>query len=512
MKLFTSSQRAFAETASELAHCNPFIARRTELERRALGTEFDERFAQWNVERDAAADQPNLVRLIDRVEAVFADVRRRGVDWREAEATDRIRFEAMVWFACYHRLRKPFARAAAESLKGVDVRRRLFEPVRAATIEYVGVEEHAASLVAAAPHMTAIFYQLSRAFHHVFDFILGASRPAVELRAAVWQSIFTHDMRRYRALLFDKLGDYATLITGPSGTGKELAARAIGLSQYIPFDAKSGKFVDGDERFWPLNLSALSPTLIESELFGHRRGAFTGAAEAREGWLERCSPYGTVFLDEIGELSPTIQVKLLRVLQERTFQRLGEAEPRRFRGKLISATNRDLAKQMRQGEFRDDLYYRLCSDIISTTSLRARLDDDPGELRRLVTPMVERLVGPGAAGVIDEVLATIDVRLGNRYAWPGNVRELEQCVRNVVIRRDYVPHHGATNGASGPQSLTDAVLAGSLTVEELVCRYCLLVYEQTGSYEATAERIQVDRRTVKSKIDKARANRTDASK
>ena len=112
------------------------------------------------------------------------------------------------------------------------------------------------------------------------------------------------------------MGDVTTLVTGPSGTGKELVARAIGLSRYIPFDAEGQAFADDTPRsFVPLNLSALSPTLIESELFGHRRGAFTGAVADRAGWLETCPPRGTVFLDEIGELDPAIQVKLLRVLQ-----------------------------------------------------------------------------------------------------------------------------------------------------------------------------------------------------
>src|SRR4030095_10303350 len=116
--------------------------------------------------------------------------------------------------------------------------------------------------------------------------------------------------------------------------------------------------------FYALNPSALSPTLIESELFGHRRGAFTGAVQDRAGWLEVCPATGTVFLDEIGELDPAIQVKLLRVLQSRTFQRLGDTRDRPFLRKLIAATNRDLGREMAAGEFRKDFYYRLCSDFV----------------------------------------------------------------------------------------------------------------------------------------------------
>ena len=200
--------------------------------------------------------------------------------------------------------------------------------------------------------MFACFYQIRRAFHLIFRHLIGASRPAATLRAAVWQSIFTHDMRRYRRSLYRRMHDVTTLVTGPSGTGKELVARAIGLSRYIPFDPDREAFVaDLDDAFHALNLSALSPTLIESELFGHRKGAFTGALEDRVGWLESCPPHGTVLLDEIGDVDASIQVKLLRVLQTREFQRIGETAPRQFLGKLIASTNRDLASEMRAGSF-----------------------------------------------------------------------------------------------------------------------------------------------------------------
>lgn len=502
MPLFAPSDRPFCTTLAELAYCNPFLPRRTELERQALGSDFDDRYAQWNVERDVAAEQPNLARLLERTEQILQRVRTSGRDWRTATAEERTTYEDLVLFAAYHRLRGPFSRAAGEARK-FDARRKLYEPLSAAIVEYVGDAERAEPLLAQLPHLTAIFFQLGRAFHHIFDFLLGASRPIVELRAAAWQSIFTHDMRRYRRLLFDRLGDFAVLITGPSGTGKELVARAIGLSRYVPYDTASGRFADdGVASFLPLNLSALSPTLIESELFGHCRGAFTGASEHREGWLERCSPSGTVFLDEIGELAPTIQVKLLRVLQERTFQRLGEAEERTFRGKLISATNRDLAGRMRDGEFRDDLYYRLCSDLISTPSLRRRLDDDPGELRRLVLSILQSMIDDRQDSVCDEVLKVIAARLGPDYAWPGNVRELEQCVRNVLIRRDYAPPRPTSiEPPRARERLSREFTAAQLSADEMLRRYCTLSYAETGNYEATAARLSLDRRTVKAKID-----------
>ena len=233
--------------------------------------------------------------------------------------------------------------------------------------------------------------------------------------------------------------DVTTLVTGPSGTGKELVARAIGLSRYLPFDPSSGGFAsDAADAFLLLNLSALSPTLIESELFGHRKGAFTGALQDHSGWLEVCPPLGTVFLDEIGELDGSIQVKLLRVLETREFQRLGETTSRKFQGKVIAATNRDMAREMKAGRFREDLYYRLCSDLIVTPSLREQLADSPEELRNLVLFIAKRIAGPEEAEALaGEVELWIEGNLGGDYPWPGNVRELEQCVRNILIRNEY---------------------------------------------------------------------------
>jgi transcriptional regulator with PAS, ATPase and Fis domain len=310
-------------------------------------------------------------------------------------------------------------------------------------------------------------------------------------------------MRRYRRLLFDRMADFTTLVTGPSGTGKELVARAIGLSRYIAFDASTGRFTEEFAgSFFPLNLSALSPTLIESELFGHKRGSFTGAIEDRLGWLESCPPQGTVFLDEIGELAPAIQVKLLRVLQDRVFNRLGESTVRHFQGKLIAATNRDLTQLLRSGDFREDLYYRLCSDVVVAPSLRQRLAVDATELRELVVHIASRLVGDEAEAVAGEVLQSIAQHLGPDYAWPGNIRELEQCVRNVLVRKEYRPARPLEpTEPTARQALFSAIDAGQLTADALLQAYCTLVYSQTGSYDATARRIALDRRTVKAKVD-----------
>ena len=245
----------------------------------------------------------------------------------------------------------------------------------------------------------------------------------------------------------------------------------------------------------------MSPTLIESELFGHKRGSFTGAVTDRAGWLEACPSHGTVFLDEIGELDPAIQVKLLRVLQARSFSRLGETDIRQFPGKIVAATNRNLADERQAGRFRQDLYYRLCSDNIQVPSLRERIAADPNELRHLIAHLSQRLIGEEGPKLAQEVEAWTEQHLGPDYEWPGNVRELEQCIRNVLIRHDYVPPQRSANGSGDVERLTADLHAGRLTAEELLSWYCTYHYARTGSYEATARQLQIDRRTVKAKVD-----------
>jgi transcriptional regulator with PAS, ATPase and Fis domain len=239
--------------------------------------------------------------------------------------------------------------------------------------------------------------------------------------------------------------------------------------------------------------------LVESELFGHRRGAFTGAIADRKGWLEMCPPAGAVFLDELGDLDPSIQVKLLRVIETRTFHPVGDSAGRQFRGKLIAATHRDLAAGIREGRFREDLYFRLCSDQIATPPLAEQLADSPQVLRELIMYMTRRVVGGEAETLAGEVADWIEKNLGADYPWPGNYRELEQCVKNVLIRRDYRP---SGSPPSDPvEQIAQDFRAGRLSAEDLLSRYCTVVYSKTRSYEETARRLGIDRRTVKSKID-----------
>jgi transcriptional regulator with GAF, ATPase, and Fis domain len=209
--------------------------------------------------------------------------------------------------------------------------------------------------------------------------------------------------------------DSTVLIEGESGTGKELAARALHRNGHR-----------ANRPFVAINCAAIPETLLETELFGHERGAFTGATAQKKGRLEMADG-GVVFLDEIGELAPQLQVKLLRVLQEREFERVGGTHPIKLDIRLIAATNRDLAEAARKGEFRQDLYYRLAVMNLTMPSLRERREDIPMLTRHFVQKHAKRCKVK-AKPVSREAMAALV-----NYDWPGNVRELENAIERALV-------------------------------------------------------------------------------
>ncbi len=491
MPFLDPSERTFLKAVSQFAYCNPFLPEHTEFERAALGSDFLEGEPVWSQQvKDPEKPRENIWRIFKKLEPLAKELRQRLAQGADPRTEDLVLYEDAILHLLYQRYYPKFF-AARPSVTQFAFFHEFNKDwqfyFRVNGIEFPsGLEPR---------RMFAFFRQLQRAFEQIFRDIIGASLPAARLRGAIWQSIFTHDMRRYRRVLFGRMGEFATLITGPSGTGKELAARAIAQSRFSPFRERDLSFDDA-EVFFPINISALTPTLVETELFGHRKGSFTGAVLDRKGWLETCPAGGSVFLDELGELDQSIQVKLLRVIETRRFHPVGDTASLPFHGKLIAATNRDLATS----GFRQDLYYRLCSDQIATPSLAEQLADSPEILSDLILHMARRVAGAEAEDLAADVASWINENLGDKYPWPGNYRELDQCVKNVLIRRDYRPSRAPV--ASAIERVQDDFQAGRLTADELLSRYATMVYRQTGSYEETARRIGIDRRTVKAKVDR----------
>ncbi len=500
---------------SKLAYCNPFSPKRFRWEQEILGDSFSpEEAVAWSRQNhNAPNDRPNVVALT----RLAAELVQRTQSWlsttpNPAQETLQHYWDAATYLLLYRHITvlnpddlNCASRKHRNHIKGI-WQRFLMDYHQLFNLPNLErVNQHSAA------HLFACLCQVHRAFFAIFNHILGNSLPIARLREKVWESLFTCDLHRYYRSLYNRMGDLVSLITGPSGTGKELVARAIGLSQYIPFDAELQDFTpDGDGGFYALNLSALSPMLVESELFGHRRGSFTGAISDRVGWLDACGAQGAVFLDEIGEIELSLQVKLLRVVQQRTFSRLGESQERRFRGKLIAATNRLLLDEIACGRFRQDFYFRLCADRIETPSLREQLDDRPEDLYELVLSLSRKMAGNDALSFASEATDWIQQHLGRDYPWLGNIRELEQCLSSILIRREYIPALPAVihspESARLPHWIQDA-WQRKLTAEEILCQYSDWVYQETGSYEQTAKRLQLDRRTIKAKVQTAQDRR-----
>jgi two-component system, NtrC family, response regulator HydG len=268
--------------------------------------------------------------------------------------------------------------------------------------------------------------------------------------------------------------DTSVLICGETGTGKEVLARFV--HRQSPRAA---------QRFVGVNCTALPETLLESELFGHKAGSFTGAGRDRVGLFEQAEK-GTIFLDEIGDISPAMQMKILRVLQEKEILRVGESQPRKIDVRVIAATNRNLPQLIRDGKFREDLYYRLRVIEIEIPPLRLRRDDILPLARHFIRQLAARL----KMAQLRLDATCVDALL--RYDWPGNVRELENamehaavlCVHSLILP-EHLPSHIVHAGAT-PQA---AVADRSRSLAQVEQAYLEAVLESTHGNQTQAARI-----------------------
>ena len=301
--------------------------------------------------------------------------------------------------------------------------------------------------------------------------LIGHSAPMIEL---------------YKEIALVAPSRSTVLITGESGTGKELVARA--MHRNSPRSVSS---------FVAVNCGAITETLLESEVFGHTKGSFTGAVSDKRGLFEEAHN-GTIFLDEIGETSLALQVKLLRVLQESEVRRVGSARAVRVDVRVLAATNRDLEREVKEGRFREDLFYRLSVVTLRVPPLRERAED----LRLLAVHALKhaRDAGARATTISEEVLALLE-----QYEWPGNVRELENTIehaalyaRGSVITPDDLPEKLRRHGRSAERANKTQVLYEDLpTLDELERRYLIHVLHSVGgSRTRAAEVMAIDRRTL----------------
>ncbi|HUK81361.1 MAG TPA: sigma 54-interacting transcriptional regulator [Verrucomicrobiae bacterium] len=468
----TAAQREFLTLVTRAASSNPFSDEFEELQLQIAGCE---------------ASVPPAERLkltVERWTEQLHNLQAAGMtSFKQAEGEDREILRYACLYEIYHRYLTAFDELIAEQIEAGE--RSVPVPFASKALTLFARRGFNAD---EARRYFAIIYQIRRAFFFIDRGLIGRSDCMQRLRRHLWNNVFTHDIRLYERHLWNRMEDFSTLLLGETGTGKGAAAAAIGRSGFIPFDDKAGKFAESFMRgFIALNLSQFPETLIESELFGHKKGAFTGAVESHDGVFARCSPYGAIFLDEIGDVSVPVQIKLLQVLQERTFSPVGGHEKLRFRGRVIAATNKPLEQLRSSGQFRDDFFYRLCSDVIVVPPLRQRIQEEPVELDDLVALITTRLAGH-----------PLPVKVPKNYLWPGNVRELEQAVRRVLLTQEYAGQQPAEPDWVGK------LQAGKLDADAVLAGYCHMLHDRHGTIEEVARRTNLDRRTVKAYLQKHR--------
>jgi len=498
--LFSLAERRRAEPLVQIVFTNPFSEERQELNRLALGGTYDALQAKGAA---GGGGSPVLAEMVESCRRLADNARERIRRRKVAlDSPDVALYESLVYFLAYHDIASSLDSYIERCIENPEANPqwRQYAELKRYCDHYLRPSGLSLPTMLSLPELAAFVFQIRRAFYCAFRALIGDSPSLSALRKRVWNSVFTHDMRRYARSLSGRMNDISTLIVGPSGSGKEVVAQCIALSRHVPFDPSASRFAQNFVGvYFPINLSALSATLIESELFGHRKGAFTGALQDRAGYFESSGPFGSVFLDEIGDTDVTVQIKLLRVLQTRQFQRLGDTRSMRFEGKAIAATNADLGLAIERGRFREDLYYRLCSDRIETPALRAVLDERPEELERLVRFVAERVAGEKEADALGEAaLKWIRGSMPERYEWPGNVRELEQCVRNVLVHGEYWPHSIYGKSAAGDgEGFGAMAAAGRYTLNGLIGAYVKQEYERTPSLAEVGKRLRADPRTVR---------------
>ena len=477
----SSEDRAFFSLVAEAAFSNPFSQERQALDARIAGV----------APGAGRTDLLGAVRakILARTEALRA----KGVDSLSHFGGEDLRVLRMAFlFDVFHQFIESFDQLIlAQAKRGSEPCPVPFAADTLGLLRQRGFPDQLARAY------FGTFYQIRRAFYFIDRGLVGDSPCMGDLRRRLWNNVFTSDILLYDRYFRERMEDFSTLLLGETGTGKGASAAAIGRSGFIPFDDHRQRFACSfTDAFISINLSQFPEALIESELFGHRKGAFTGAVEHHEGILARCSPHGSIFLDEIGEVPTHLQIKLLQVLQERTFSPVGSHETVRFEGRVIAATNRPIEALRGEGGFRDDFFYRLCSDVITVPTLRQRIQEDSTELDALLGGIVQRLAGQPAPELGQSVRTALRQQPGSDYPWPGNVRELEQAVRRILLTSSYT---GDRTGIEPDLAthLKQGLQQGTLTAEELLAGYCRLLHERHGTYEEVARRTLLDRRTAK---------------
>lgn len=428
--------------------------------------------------------------LKDRYRVLFSENAKQAMDCFEGEAPDLVLLDIILpdedGIAVLRRMRELNKSVPIIMLTATRMVKTAVEAMKHGATDYLGkpfdvdelklIVEKALAATDLEQEVRYLRSEVSRRYS--FQSIIGKSPAMQEIYARIEQIADTRT---------------TVLVTGESGTGKELVARALHYNS-----SRSSK------PFIAINCAALPDTLIESELFGHERGAFTDAQGRKIGQMELADG-GTLFLDEIADLSLSTQAKFLRVLQEKEFTRVGGTQFIKVDIRLIAATNKNLADGLKEGQFREDLYYRINVIPLHLPSLRERREDIP--------LLIDHFLAKKAQEENQDIkqMSPDALKLMVNHDWPGNVRELQNIIEQVVtlcpsqtIRQEDLPHHFRKNVRSS--SLKDQTLAGSLPFEQAVAEFerdiIVEALEKTHYIQTrAAELLGITRRILKYKMD-----------
>jgi len=480
----TTSERDFFSMIAEAAFANPFSDARLEIDKKI--SKSDDRLTSDEI----------FIRLTGAVFQKIQDLKNAGkANLQLYSAKDKIIMTNVLLFEIFHKYFEKLDALIIKQLKEGDNACSIewSDSILKNFIEYGFSETEAI-------HFFAIFFQLRRAHYFINSLLVGKSKCMKQLRMNLWNNIFSFNLKWYDKYLNSKMEDFSTLLIGETGTGKGSAAFAAGCSGYIPFDKTKKKFVESFTKvFISINLSQFSETLIESELFGHKKDAFTGAIDSHCGILSKTSKFGAVFLDEIGEAGIPIQIKLLKVLQERVFTPVGSHEQIRFSGRVIAATNRPLKDLIENNNrFRRDFYYRLCSDVIEIPPLRDRIKENPEELNLLTGHIIKKMICGNEAPpeLFDFVGDCLNKNIDSNYPWYGNVRELEQFVRRIILKGNFEKNN-LYDKNSKSDNFIGQVENGLLNADKLLAGYCSILLKKHKTISEISKILELDRRTVK---------------
>jgi hypothetical protein len=496
-RVFTEQTLRVCAPLAEVAVGNPCSPSHIEKVAQVLGVEFVPPGATVAPGLDPRVVHHNLAGMKRVYSKLLPGLKERYQAGAEVSDAERRIYLRVVYYSLLDRYARPFQElidrtAAAAGKKPAAA--AFYKEFAEEYAHYLGFLGEAPDIVPCV-RLFEILFQARRAFFALYTKIRGRSAPIARLRAAIWSAIFAGLLDDYGLHRWNRMHKLPVLIQGPTGTGKELVAQTIATSGIAPFDAAEGvrSFAPYDHYYAGINLVAFAPGVLQSELYGHVKGAFTGAVKDKVGILEMVPEFGGVLLDEIAEIPLEMQAELLRVLQERSFRVVGEEmESRRLVARILSATHRDMARLMHEGRIREDFFRRVCMMKIPTPSLRERLDDLPDELGDLVAFIAADLFGPESAdALVEQVEAVVRARL-RRHPWTGNMRELQQCVAEVQTTGTYVPER-----PDPALALAIALRKVQVPLEDVRRRYAEIAVERAGNAAAAARLLGVDARTLK---------------